>query len=349
MRRQFTTALLALCSIMMVHAQRTVEGTTYFLPRTALRLTFLIEKTTYTPGQFAPYAERYMKKTGVELNPSTTYRIINTKLSSVGVPDSAKQFTLLLDKKHSITTVSRDESGMLLAINAEGKMPQQPAPFIPARKPEPLNPKDFMNEDILTAGSTAKMAELCAQEIYDIRDSRDQLSRGKAESMPKDGQQLKLMLANLATQERGLLQVFEGTTVKDTIERVLTYIPTQEVSHQLLFRFSKRFGLIDSDDLSGTPYYIYITDEHVLTGSNESAGEQKKSKDDIGLNVNIPGKIKVALYEQEKQRANFEVYAAQFGKTENLSGDLFGKKQTTRIILNPTTGSIESIQTELVK
>ena len=86
-----------------------------------------------------------------------------------------------------------------------------------------------------------------------------------------------------------------------------------------------------------------------MTGSNESAGEQKKSKDDIGLNVNIPGKIKVALYEQEKQRANFEVYAAQFGKTENLSGDLFGKKQTTRIILNPTTGSIESIQTELVK
>ena len=48
MRKQFTTALLALCTMTMVHAQRTVEGTTYFLPRTALRLTFLIEKTTYT-------------------------------------------------------------------------------------------------------------------------------------------------------------------------------------------------------------------------------------------------------------------------------------------------------------
>lgn len=349
MRKQFTTALLALCTMTMVHAQRTVEGTTYFLPRTALRLTFLIEKTTYTPGQFAPYAERYMKKTGVELNPSTTYRIINTHLSSVGVPDSAKQFTLALDKKHSITEVSRDQSGILLAINAQGKKPQQLMAFVPARKPEPLNPKDFMNEDILTAGSTAKMAELCAQEIYDIRDSRDQLSRGKAESMPKDGQQLKLMLANLTIQERGLLQVFEGTTVKDTIENVLTYIPTKEVKHQLLFRFSKRFGLTDSDDLSGTPYYICVTDEHVIAGANENTLEQKKSKDDIGLNVNLPGKIKVALYEQEKLRADFELYAAQFGRVENLSGELFGKKQTTRIILNPTTGSIESIQTKIVK
>ena len=99
----------------------------------------------------------------------------------------------------------------------------------------------------------------------------------------------------------------------------------------------------------GTPYYIYVTDEHVIAGANENTLEQKKSKDDIGLNVNLPGKIKVALYEQEKLRADFELYAAQFGRVENLSGELFGKKQTTRIILNPTTGSIESIQTKIVK
>ena len=43
--------------------------------------------------------------------------------------------------------------------------------------------------------------------------------------MPKDGEQLKIMLAQLNTQERALTQAFEGTTVKDTTEQVVTIIP----------------------------------------------------------------------------------------------------------------------------
>ena len=39
----------------------TTEGAVYFLPKTAIRFTFLVEKTTYTPGDFAAYAQRYMR------------------------------------------------------------------------------------------------------------------------------------------------------------------------------------------------------------------------------------------------------------------------------------------------
>ena len=51
-----TLALMG--NISLAHAQQTVAGTTYYLPKTALRVTMLIEKTTYTPGQFAMYANR---------------------------------------------------------------------------------------------------------------------------------------------------------------------------------------------------------------------------------------------------------------------------------------------------
>ena len=64
-----------------------------------------------------------------------------------------------------------------------------------------------MNEDILSAGSSAKMAELCALEIYDIRDSKSLLNKGQADFMPKDGEQLRIMLANLETQENALMQL----------------------------------------------------------------------------------------------------------------------------------------------
>lgn len=329
-------------------AQQTVAGTSYYLPKTALRFSFLIEKTTYEPGQFAAYADRYMKKK-VSLTPSTTYRIINCDMQPTAVPDTTKQFTLLLDKKISIYQVEKSDEGILLAINATGKRLRQPDAFVPAKQPADLNPRDFMNEDILTANSSAKMAELIAEDIYDIRESRNQLTRGQAESMPKDGEQLKIMMSNLNTQETALNQVFEGITRRDTIEKVITYVPVKGVGKTLLFRFSKKLGITDPDDLAGVPYELTIDEQHQVTDQTPVPEESKKSKEDFGLNVNMPDKIRVVLTSEGETLKTFEVLAAQFGKTENLSAELFGKKQTSKLILNPLTGSIESIQAEVIK
>ena len=322
---------------------QTVEGTSYYLPKTALRLTLLVEKTSYQPGEFAGYAQRYMKKNDVQLEPSTTYRLIDTKIATFALPDTAKRYTLTLDKRYSISEVARTDNGILLAINAEGKTVELPTKFVAAPKPKPLNPKDYMNEDILTAGSTAKMAQLIAQEIYDIRDSRNQLQRGQAEFMPKDGQQLQIMMNGLDTQERALRQVFEGVTVRDTTELTLEFVPTEPVERQLLFRFSRHFGLVDADDLSGTPYYISIATD-APAKSDEEKPNAKKDKDDIGLNVNIPVKTTATLYDGNAPIQKFDFQAPQFGTTENLSGALFGKKQTSKIVLNPITGGLESIK-----
>lgn len=328
-------------------AQQPVAGTTYYLPKTALRFSLLIEKTLYTPGQFAMYADRYMKMNNVKLEPSTTYRLINVSMTPYGVPDSAKQFTLVLDKKLTVTEVDRDESGILLALNTQGKRVQKPVAFKSSRHPVPLDPRDYMNEDILSAGSVAKMAELSAQEIYDIRDSRAQLSRGQAEFMPKDGAQLRIMMDNLDKQERAMLQVFEGTTVKDTIESVFTFVPKEETERQLLFRFSKKLGLVDADDLSGEPYYVSVACENNVPKNAEPTDE--KIKDDFGMRVNIPDKIHVTLTKDGETVGKYDVMAGQFGKVEALSGELFGKKQTSKVILNPISGSIEKIESETLK
>lgn len=348
MKKIFLT-LTGLFFLLGLQAQQPVAGTTYYLPKTVLRFSLLVEKTTYTPGQFAAYAGKYLKKMDVRLEPSTTYRIAAIRMTPTAMPDSAKQYSLVLDKKLSISEVDRDPSGILLAINAKGKGIEESEPFSPApQKPLP-NPRDYMNEDILTAGSTAKMAQLCAQDIYEIRDSRAQLSRGQADFMPKDGAQLKIMMDNLDTQEAALLQTFEGTTRRDTTETILTFIPTRTVDKQLFFRFSKWTGITDTDDLGGAPYYISIADEQNIPENAPATGDEKKSKDDFGLNVNIPDKIKVSLYKDGQPLDSYEVWAGQFGKTENLSSELFGKKTTTRLLLNPLTGSIEKIESEMLK
>lgn len=347
--KRIILSLLGLITFLSAQAQLPVMGTTYYLPKAGLRFSFLVEKTTYTPGQFAAYAGRYMKKSDVQLEPQTTYRIVSVSMSPYAVPDSAKQFTLNLDKKLSITEVDRSPEGLLLAINAKGGSVDVPKAFTPSPHPKTINPRDYMNEDILSAGSTAKMAELCAQDIYEIRDSRAQLSRGQADFMPKDGAQLKLMMENLDTQEKALMQTFEGTTLKDTTETVINFIPSKPTDHQLFFRFSKWLGFTDADDLAGSPYYISVVPENVINKDEITPEDDKKSKEDFGLYVNIPDKAKVTLYREGQEVKTYDVWAPQFGKVESLSSELFGRKQTSHLTLNPLTGSIVKIESETLK
>ena len=331
-------------------AQNAVEGTTYYLPKTALNYTLLIERVTTQPGELSMYAGRFLKKDDVISKPTTAYRILKIQMTSVGVADTAKRFTPKIDAKHSINSMKVDEnSGILLAVNAEAKRMEKPAPFIAAPKPLPLNPRDYMSQEILAAGSSAKMAELIAQEIYDIRESKSQLNKGQADFMPKDGEQMRIMLNNLNTQEAALLQMFEGVTEKDTVETTITFVPNKAVDKQVLFRFSKKFGLVDADDLSGEPYYISIADLHKQAAHKAIDTSDKKAKDDAGIYANLPGKIKATLYRSENQIAEYEVYAAQFGITAPMDNELFSKKLLTSLVYDPTTGHVETISTEMIK
>lgn len=348
--------IIALAALMMpaaagMQAQEagmSVEGSSYYLPQTALRFALQIEKSTYTPGEFAGYASRYLKRNDVSLSPLTTYRIVGLKLTSVAQPDTAKFFTAKADAKHSIRSLERDDNGVLVAVNAQPRKVELPKPFQPAPKPAPLNPHDYMTEEILSAGSKAKMAELCVTEIYDIRENKGMLNKGQADFMPKDGEQLRIMLRNLDTQENALMQLFVGTTEKDTLEQIVTFVPTREVDKQLLFRFSKYLGMTDTDDLGGSPYYIKIEDLHSMPTLNGVA-DTRKDKDNVGIYVNLPGKIRASVYNGNALMGAYELYAAQFGKLESISGEMFSRKYTTSIVLNPVTGSIEKIETEAVK
>ena len=323
---------------------QSIEGTSYMLPKNGMRFTVKVEKTQYKPGEFSPYAERFMREK-VSQQPTTTYRIIGIEMDETAVPDTSKQFKLTVDKKYTIDKVSVAHDGQLLAINTDATQPALPMRvFKPAPKPAPLDPSAFMTEDILSAGSTAKQAELTAKEIYDIRDSRNSLSRGDADNLPKDGAQLKLMYENMNRQETALTQLFEGVTVKDTTWTQLSFIPEKE-GKTVLFRFSKYYGLVSSDDLSGEPYYITVTDEHTAKDPTADAAEKKKEdKNDIGLRSAIPSKIKAVLTTDDKTVATYEMNAAQFGFVQSLSGDLFGKKQSAQIVFDPLTGSVRSIK-----
>lgn len=357
MRKLFTAALAMLGCMASAQTEIskyqpgvTPEGIIYYLPRTALRIVVQVEKTTYTPGDFCKYAERYLRMNDIDSEPSVSYKVNSVGMTSFGVADTSKCYAVKYNARNATANVMLADDGTLLAVNATANQPEAPAKFVPAPKPKPLNPRQYMNEDILTAGSTAKMAELTALEIYDIRDSKNQLTRGQADFMPKDGEQMKIMLNQLEMQDKALTQMFTGTVTKDTTEHVFLYYPDRETSRQILFRLSNKLGVVAGDDLAGAPYYISVEDMNSVPAA-APADDKKKKKAAVedGIYVNVPGKIKVTVSKGNLALGVFEVPAGQYGHTELLSGDLFNKRFTTHLTLNPTTGAVARLEAEQPK
>ncbi len=325
----------------------TAEGAVYFLPKTEVCVIVQIEKTTKTPGDFRAYANRYLRQKSIIQEPTVSHKVTSIRMYTSGRADDSKGYAVKFNAKSSATNMQLADDGRLLAINDQNTIPAEPTLFKAAKKPVAVNPRDFMSQEILAAGSTAKMAELTAKDIYDIRESMNELTRGEADYMPKDGEQLRLMLDKLSEQDKALTSMFCGTVEKDTVEFLLRICPDKEMDRQVLFRLSEQMGLVDADDLSGVPFYISVKDLHSLPEEQVDPKATKKKKAyENGIYVNVPGKAVVTIAQGNDVLLTQEISTAQFGRTELLGGALFNKKYVTRLTLNPITGSVEKFESE---
>lgn len=346
---------LALCLMAMgMHAQTevtpfvpgtTLDGVSYFLPRTAFRVTVVAEKTVTKPGEYNKYADRYLRLKDVPTAESTEWSIKSVKLEPYGVPDKEKAYSIKL-KGHTVAPlVGLSRDGILLSINTDADeyfFPEQPKPT-PA--PALPNPRSYMTQEMLTAGSTAKVAELCAQEIYDMRDSRNALIRGEADNTPKDGAQLQLMLDQLDKQAETLESLFKGTTQTSTEVFTFFYDPLKETERDIIFRFSSKLGPVAADDLSGQPVYVTVKRLETLPATvvDESTSKKKEKMTEKGVFYNVPARAKVTVFDNSQQYAIMETPMGQLGTVEILSSALFDKKATTKVTFFNATGGAKDI------
>ena len=233
-------------------------GVTYALPKTQIEIEVKVNKITYTPGEFGKYADRYLRLNNISVDPKEYWELTSVKVKPVGVPDKENVYFVKMKDKTVAPLIELTEDGIIKSINVpiEGKKTLPAKTIVPAQKK--VNPKDFLTEEILMASSTAKMAELVAKEIYNIRESKNALVRGQADNMPKDGEQLKIMLANLEEQEAAMTEMFSGTLNKDEKIFNIRLTPDKEMDNEVAFRFSKKLGIVANNDLAGEPVYITL-------------------------------------------------------------------------------------------
>lgn len=329
------------------------EGATYYLPKTAININITVEKSVYTPGELCQYADRYLRISGTSDKEDIHYSIKNVTLETEGIPDESKLYHIKFTTNSVAPLIDLDDSGILLAVNTDNPYTNHPET---AAKPavKPLNPRAYMTEEMLMTGSKAKMAELVAKEIYNIRESRNLLLRGQSENIPKDGEGLQIILNNIKEQEEALMQLFTGTTTIEESTHTFQIFPESEAERLIFGRFSRKLGLLHQDDLGGTPLYIDIKSRNSVPtasvekgeASKKDAAKPKKSKSakQDGLVYNIPGKADVKIYTNTVTLADDVLSLTQFGNKETLSSSLFSKRKDIKVILDPKDGSIKKIE-----
>ncbi len=357
------TVLISLFSFLICSAQPEIsllkpgtdaEGQVYYLPKTAIRLHLLVEKTSYTPGEYARYAERYLQLKDVQQEPQVSHQLINYQLSTIGVRDTSKCYILRMKGKAETASVKLSDDGILLSVNSSPIVQSTSSPFASKSKVQSSKFKDqstnFLSAEVMAAGSSAKKAELIARELLEMREQRRLLVTGEADEMPQDEQQLRLMLHEIDEKDRQLTALFTGTVQRDTSETVVTYCPEKEVEREVIFRLSRRLGIVDSDDLAGVPYYITIKNStpqlpDSVEAINPADDKKRYARKYKGFFVNVPTKAEISLYQEDLFLDSFEKSFAQFGTLELRDGQLF-KRYVTHMQLDPATGGVVTFEVE---
>jgi hypothetical protein len=342
----FSLSLTAQTKVIKVNASKTNDyGVRYVLPKTLLQVQIEYSEMQQKAGVYAQYAAHYLGVNDEEVihEDQTLYTLDQVTINELGVPNKEQSYLIAFKSKTTAPFVYLTEEGLICAINAEPEIPKAVLP-VTAKATENLpqiNPQSIYTSDYLQAGSIRKKAELAAKSIYAIRESRHDLLTGELENVPKDGEAMKIILGNLNAQEKLWTELFMGTSTVIKHTKEIRIEPNVEVKDEILFRFSKRLGVVDADDLSGSPVYWNLTD--LKTVEILPVDPKKKVKESTSMVYNIPGKAEaLVVFNNRKWMASVNV--TQFGTTDILETSMLeDKKAPVRIFFYPLLGALKQI------
>ena len=318
-------------------------GIAYTLPKTSLTVEAMVNKVIEKRGPYYAYAERFLQLKNVIAEDRAYYELVEVNLINKGVPDPESSYLIEFKGGTLAPFVYLTKDNLICSINVEveATASEKEEPQKPGKKVKDA-PIPTLTEELLQAGSIAKQSEIAAKQIYRIRESRLNIITGEADNMPPDGEAMKITLNSLDEQEKALMSLFAGTVERTEEVYATTLIPEGELDKEVLFRFSERLGIVDPDDLGGTPIYIRLAnlgDQPPLDA--KEAAKREKIK---GIFYNVPGTGQYTITMGGKTLLKGDTPIVQFGVKEVLvSKMLEDKKAPVRIIFYSETGAIKQI------
>lgn len=351
----FLSILILSLSTVCIQAQQTVRmnaikandyGVVYALPKTSVVVTLKVKKTVYNRGEFYQFAQRYLSVEPITES-RTEYTFEDVMITNRGIPDRENSFMVIFRSNSLAPYVMLTQDGLISTINAEPEMEKEPSFELPAPESAPVNPRRFLSEETLMAGSTAKQAELVSRQIFDLRRSRNDILTGEADNMPPDGEAYKVVMEQINNQEKALTEMFSGSTQTEYFTKEIVVVPTEkDIDRMVIGRFSEKLGPVDADNLAGAPIYLTLKSktpkvETVLSDRDLQRLEKKLSE---GVVYNIPGRAQLTLAFKNRTLKNQEMDVVQFGSQDVLTKRMFDNmKQPVKVIFYPNLGAVKQI------
>ena len=330
-----------------VASEQPANGVVYYLPKTQLRIHFIISEEQFEPGALVAYASRYLGES-YATQPTTRYQIERVAMHAHGVPDTTQSYLI-----QSVATPSVEQLAALtpegLLYSLHGKAYKPSTTDYLADYPKGVTRQEAsqaLPQEHALATSRAKPAEVAASRLFELRERRVELLSGQVETMPCDGPALRMVLDGLDKEIAALQALFAGRTTRRYYEEIVDVPIDEPVSQQVVARFAPQYGLVDKADLSGAPIYISVEAlDHPTQQSDTELHKLAKSK---ALRYIEPGRARVSLQLPERSQAiMLELSVAQWGHTalleHKLGADKLGQLPYT-IYFDLTSGSIKLIE-----
>ena len=320
-------------------------GVTYSLPKTSLVVTAEITQVTCKAGPYYKYAEKHLGVKDAVMSDHVYYELSKVYLQNKGVPDDENTYIVEFKPKTTAPFVYLTDDGLLCAINTD-YTPAESVVSVAKRSAQQAEREPahaVMTEELLMAGSVTRQAEVAARQIYKLRENRMDILSGEADNMPPDGEAMKIVLQQINDQEQALTALFIGEKRRKTTFHETRVVPEDDLNREVLFRFSEKLGVLDADDLGGTPIYLTLraTDRAPELDPKEA---EKKAKSMKGIIYNVPGKAEATIEMGDDRLYRGEVQDVQFGTHEALAPVIFeDKKAPVKITFYPETGAIKQI------
>ena len=351
----FLSVLILSLSVMSAQAQQTVRmnaikandyGVVYSLPKTSVVVTLKVKKTTYNRGEFYQFAQRYLSVEPITES-RTEYTLEDVMVTNRGIADRDNSFMVIFRSNSIAPYVYLTQDGLISTINAEPATEKEPSFELPLPSAAPVNPRRFLAEETLVAGSTAKQAELVSKQIFDLRRSRNDILTGDADNMPPDGEAYKVVMEQINNQEKALTEMFSGSTQTEYFIKEIVVIPTEkDIDKMIIGRFSEKLGPVDADNLAGAPIYLTLKSKtpKVEIPLSDKDRERLNKKLSEGVVYNIPGKAQLTLEFKNNTLKNQEIDIVQFGSQDVLTKRMVDNmKQPVKVIFYPNLGAVKQI------
>ena len=316
-------------------------GIVYSLPNTAIDLQVTATRSVEKAGPFGKYAQKYLGQAPTVTQDRTVWRIEKIKAVPKGIANPDQQYAIQL-KAGNTTAFYLTPDGMIAGINEAPAEKSAAKKERRVKKGQDFSEADFAKlytEEMLLMGSTAKMAEAAAKQIYAIREYRFDLLTGNAEAIPGE-KSLQIILREMDRREAMLTALFLGTVQTETTVKHIIYTPDmQKQGNSVAFRFSEHSGVVDAADLSGEPVYVAVAATRKGAAPTDSRGREI-APGKGSLAYIIPGYADVKVSFKGQEIFKKELPFAQLGAVYGIEASLLSGKEPVKALFCPATGAL---------